>query len=461
MLPLVSIIACAEPAPPAVVPPLDKWRVEPESQRAGDPAAGLAALLERDSVGCGIPETVMNALPGDFYGGIAGSSAQLPGRTGAGADLPYYLNRVSRDAGYDSLVPNCLLCHASEWNGEVVVGLGATTIDYTDDFGPTARTAASYASFLTSDPNEQAELRKWAERIEAIAPYIQLESIGVNAADSLATALFAHRRADTLEWSETLLLDPPPTHAVPVDVPPWWRMGKKNAMFYTAGGRGDHARIMMSASALCTDSVEQAAAIDAWFGDVRAFIGSLEPPAWPFALDTALAERGRGVFESTCSECHGRYGDDGEYPNWVVSIDEVGTDDYLARGEAWAGGRFSDWFNRSFYGETARLEPQVGYVAPPLDGVWASAPYLHNGSVPSIAALLESPVRPTYWRRTFDSTDYDPATLGWRYETLDGKANDPAVYDTTQLGYSNRGHTFGDALTADERFAVLEFLKTL
>jgi hypothetical protein len=40
----------------------------------------------------------------------------------------------------------------------------------------------------------------------------------------------------------------------------------------------------------------------------------------------------------------------------------------------------------------------LGYVAPPLDGVWATAPYLHNGSVPTLAALLDTRNRPTYWR---------------------------------------------------------------
>ena len=64
----------------------------------------------------------------------------------------------------------------------------------------------------------------------------------------------------------------PPAQVVPVDVPPWWGMAKKTAMFYSAAGRGDHARTMMAASLLCTDSVAEAQAIDAAFVDVRAWI---------------------------------------------------------------------------------------------------------------------------------------------------------------------------------------------
>jgi hypothetical protein len=107
-------------------------------------------------------------------------------------------------------------------------------------------------------------------------------------------------------------------------------------------------------------------------------------------------------------------------------------------------------------------------VAPPLDGIWATAPFLHNGSVPTIAALLDSTTRPTYWTRTFDSRAYDGAGVGWIYSAVDhGKSGetDPAakaaLYDTTLPGYSNAGHTFGDALSADDRSAVIEYLKTL
>ena len=116
----------------------------------------------------------------------------------------------------------------------------------------------------------------------------------------------------------------------------------------------------------------------------------------------------------------------------------------------------------------ARLAPQYGYMAPPLDGVWASAPYFHNGAVPTVAGVLDSGSRPKYLTRSFDSTAYDPAALGWQHSALDhGHAGEPdaakrrQIYDTTQFGHANTGHVFGDALTADQRAAVIEYLKTL
>lgn len=214
--------------------------------------------------------------------------------------------------------------------------------------------------------------------------------------------------------------------------------------------------------------MEESRAIDAYFTDVRSWITSLAPPAYPFPIDRALADRGHGVFDATCSRCHGTYGDGGAYPNRLLSTEEIGTDPVLASGSAQFAAPFVGWFKDSFFGEIARLEPQQGYVAPPLDGIWATAPYLHNGSVPTVAALLDSSQRPTYWTRSFDSTKYDPAALGWLFDAVDhGKEGETdlktknALYDTTRLGYSNAGHTYGDGLSAEDRAAVIEYLKTL
>ena len=63
-----------------------------------------------------------------------------------------------------------------------------------------------------------------------------------------------------------------------------------------------------------------------------------------------------------------------------------------------------DWYNRSWFSKgdhPAKLVPFNGYIAPPLDGVWITAPYFHNGSVPTIEAVLNSKFRPTYWTRDF------------------------------------------------------------
>jgi mono/diheme cytochrome c family protein len=347
---------------------------------------------------------------------------------------------------------NCLTCHARHINGKIVVGLGAADGDFTAN----QATEIDAVGQLIDDPTEHAEWQRFDDRIDAIAPYTQTAVAGVNPADNLTAALMAHRDPATLAWSDTAMLPLPPTTVVPVDVPPWWRMSKKHAMFYTAAGRGDHARIEMAAALLCTDSVTEAQAIDAAFVDVRAWIETLAPPAWPYPIDAALAARGKPIFEATCSGCHGTYGDGGVYPNEVVPTADVGTDPLLADGASQFGSDDVQWFASSFWGETSRLDPQPGYIAPPLDGIWATAPFFHNGSVPTIEAVLDSSKRPAHWTRSFDSTDYDQAAVGWKFTATTG-----AGYDTTLPGYGNGGHTFGDGLSADDRAAVIEYLKTL
>lgn len=429
-------------------------------QRDGNAEAGWRALIENGYVGCGIPKSAY-----DQVFAPAPSSLRLD-RGGLNATLPYNYNAFTTTGGVDVVAPNCLQCHAESLNGQLVIGLGSHTANYTQDIA----SVAVLAGGIIHDPVERVEYEKLRDRLQAIAPYVVTRTIGVNPADNLAAVLFAHRDNDTLAWSNDWILPPPPQVVVPVDVPPWWRMQKKHAMFYDGAGRGDHARIMMTASTLCIDTVDEARAIDAYFPDVRAYLLSITPPAWPDAIDQPRAAAGKVVFERACASCHGTYGApaDEEYPNLVVSLDEVGTDPVLASGAAQFAGDYVRWFNRSFFGELSFLAPAPGYVAPPLDGIWATAPFLHNGSVPTLAALLESSTRPTYFTRSFSTSDYDEAALGWRFTpqaTGQDAESDPdrraRIYDTTQLGYGNGGHTFGDALGTEERTALLEYLKTL
>lgn len=203
----------------------------------------------------------------------------------------------------------------------------------------------------------------------------------------------------------------------------------------------------------------QAAQIDAHAPDLLAWIETLEPPAYPRPIDEPLAAQGKAVFEQTCAGCHGTYGETETYPNLWLPADVVGTDPEYARFFAEQEG-FIGWFNDSWYSTGGTyVDTGVGYVAPPLDGIWASAPYLHNGSVPTLAALLDSKTRPVRWRRDYGSSAYDFEALGWPVESREDDGTD--IYNTTAFGFSASGHVYGDGLSGEERRAVLEYLKTL
>ena len=101
------------------------------------------------------------------------------------------------------------------------------------------------------------------------------------------------------------------------------------------------------------------------------------------------------------------------------------------------------------------------YKARPLNGVWASAPFLHNGSVPNLYELLlpASERSQTFY---IGSWEYDPKTVGYVTDNENG-----FLFDTRLKGNSNAGHEYAtgaygeSALTANERRALLEYLKTL
>ena len=197
------------------------------------------------------------------------------------------------------------------------------------------------------------------------------------------------------------------------------------------------------------------------------YILSLTAPVWDLApLDTEAAARGAAVFEGRCAGCHGATcGEDGgAYASPVIPLAEIGTDP--VRAEAFTDTEQA-WINASWYGQAHPVDNTDGYLAPVLAGVWATAPYFHNGSVPDLRGVLDSAKRPTRWRRTGAAEDdYDTEHVGWRYTAVDtpvgqGDIDTRRVYDTTVPGLGNCGHTFGDALSEEERADLLEFLKTL
>ena len=80
------------------------------------------------------------------------------------------------------------------------------------------------------------------------------------------------------------------------------------------------------------NSLEELKALEPTFRDIQAYLKSLKPPKYPFAIDATKAARGRTSSPRTAAECHGTYGPDGEYPNKIVHLDVIGTDPRVRRG---------------------------------------------------------------------------------------------------------------------------------
>ena len=429
--------------------------INPSKQRTGNAAVGYTYLTTGDYLKSGIPYSL-------FFMGAGKDTNNFLNRTGNNKNLAHDFTAIKAPNGELIVAPNCLQCHAQVFDGKLIVGLGNSLTDYTINRQGTALFAEKFLKNLSGDNAKKYEAAKnFITAIKAIAPSLVTTTKGVNLADALAALLVSHRNPQTLEWSDKNLLDLP-TEIIPTDVPAWWLLKKKNAMFYNGFGRGDFGRFLMASNLLTVTDTAEAKEVDSHFNDVLAFINSIQPPKFPKTIDAAMASEGKGIFMATCKKCHGTYGEDGSYPNLLIPESIIKTDSALYTSN-YSNPQFVNWFNQSWFtsgDHPAKLVPYRGYIAPPLDGIWITAPYLHNGSVPNLEAVLNSKKRPKYWKRNFTQPSYNYDIPGYNYETKDVPGNNE-VYNTTQKGFSNEGHYFGDKLSDAQRRSVIEYLKTL
>ncbi|MNP36902.1 hypothetical protein D3C76_1303210 [compost metagenome] len=100
------------------------------------------------------------------------------------------------------------------------------------------------------------------------------------------------------------------------------------------------------------------------------------------------------------------------------------------------------------------------YSNTPTDGVWLRAPYLHNGSVPTLWDLLQPPEqRPQVFYTGSDI--YDQEKVGFITRGAQMKASADFKYDTRLEGNHNGGHLYGTQLSDVDKRALIEFMKTL
>jgi hypothetical protein len=140
----------------------------------------------------------------------------------------------------------------------------------------------------------------------------------------------------------------------------------------------------------------------------------------------------------------------------------VKTDDQraLAFGDGAAAALNNFGERRQLWKRTAfRPAANGAYLAGPLDGIWARAPYLHNGSVPTLFDLL-SPEGDRPARFCRGNPRYDRAKLGFVSDLNPEGDCDQALfrYETTAKGNSNKGHAFTFDKVAD-REALIAYLK--
>lgn len=366
----------------------------------------------------------------------------LPGREGTGAPLQY-----ADENG--KWATNCFICHGGKVAGKVIPGL------------PNSHVAL--ATLFHEIHQTKTLLGQKVGQTEVGSLIIPLgNSNGTTNAIIFGVLLAAFRDHD---------LNFHPEHPVPKmihndhDAPPWWHY-KHKKFLYADGFAGKGHRALMQFMMTPENNAKFFYDNEEDFKYVEKWIAAVEPPKYPFEIDSGLAAKGEKIFNANCSECHGTYGDQASWPGKIVPIEEVGTDRArLDSLKPWMRTWYKDsWFGQ--YGDKDVVADPGGYVAQPLDGIWATAPYLHNGSVPTLWHLFHADARPVVWKRTEDG--YDRQKVGLEIEEFDALPADVkrikekrTYFDSRILGKGKDGHTFPEALSEDEKTAVIEYLKTL
>ncbi len=441
------------------------YRVIPQKQLSGgDPQKGYEYLIYGDYMGTGIPyQTFKKVLNKQLKRLVGDDDGKVLDRTGINEDIPFSHTAFTSPSGAKVVNGNCFSCHASHFNGEVVLGMGNTFANYRHNFKlPMLAMNTLMRIKYDKDSPEWQSYEPSLPIVKALSSRTSSPNIGMNPAARTAEVSGLLRNPEDL----TIVDEPVDTFEmaplnIATDVPPLWHVKKKEALYYTALGRGDFTKLLMQITLAGITDTTHARDVQQNFIDVLAWINELEPPKYPYDIDTKLAAKGKTIFNNECKKCHGTYGDNPTYPNKVVPLHEIQTDPAYARATMMS--HFVDWYNQSWYATSepqSEVKPSEGYIAPPLDGIWATAPYLHNGSIPTLEDLLNSKQRPLYWQRSGEYEDYDFQRVGWNYKRKNNGGG-KWTYNTTEWGSSNTGHYFGDELSDKERTAVIEYLKTL
>lgn len=238
------------------------------------------------------------------------------------------------------------------------------------------------------------------------------------------------------------------------DMTPLWSLGLRDGRALHWDGLNPSLDEVLISSAIGNGASAKSVDRDS-LEKVGRWVRGLEPPRFPFGIDEVLAARGEPIFTQACASCHA---DGGARTGTVIAVEEVGTDRH--RLDAWNAAS-AEAFNAVAAGrpwQFRRFRTTGGYVAMPLAGVWLNAPYLHNGSVPSLADLLQPEERrPVRFHRGYDV--YDPIAVGFVSRGAAAE-HEGELYDTSLPGNARAGHAYGTTLAPEEKAALLEYLKT-
>ena len=458
---------------------------------------------------------------GQFY--TAGNAPSPPGRQAGKAPGAGLGNSLYTRNGAMLANGNCFNCHAGIVNGQVVAGLGNAHINQPFAYQNLAQIVDQSEQLMAmmGTDAERKELADMLDFFNGVAANFKFaktrgENFGPYPVWRMGANLIDPERQGMLVGDQKTELSElfTSTELPPVEPMAWWLMKYKQTDYWYADANPfDAAHFSGNFTTPHPEVNENRAEHVQTVAKGLAFARETTAPPYPRSLNVNLVQTGADLFHGrikpqhssgfkTCSNCHGSYDKKHSHPDlsipggWNVSYNhskqlrDVKTDAaYNATLQKFRP--IADHINKMEVYYTAKGTPELtprvgvpnksGYVAPPLVGVWATAPYFHNGSVPNIEAVLNSALRPAIWSRNCeDPHAYDLEHVGLKFKPLTEAEFDQnatiakqasylskaaidhqSIYDTRGFGRGNQGHTFGDHLTIHERTSIIEFLKSL
>ena len=422
----------------------------------------------------GVPYWIWRALPIMF-------ADKLPNRPGSGWEkLGFIYESKDRDrpvgtthtgGQIDVVGLNCATCHAGTWREasggrrQLVVGMPSHEMDL-----------QGYLRFLAACANDS---RFTADQLIAAIEKIN-PNFGVF--DQLAYRLLVVRRTkngildgardnawfdrrppqgpgrvDTFNPYKVMFgFDMSRDDSVgTVDLPSLWNQRPRRGLWLHWDGNNDLVEERNKSAAIGAGATPQSLDVAA-LGRIEEWIMDLKAPAFPSnRIDAARAERGKIVYAAECASCHD-FG--AKQTGQVTRLADVGTDPERVRSFTSELAAKMNTLGEGYPWRFSHFRKTEGYANMPLDGLWLRAPYLHNGSVPSLRALLFPETRPAQFYRAYDV--YDFTDVGFVSSGPDAQ-REGVLFDTTQKGNGNAGHVYGQQLPPDQKEDLLEYLKTL
>jgi hypothetical protein len=410
-----------------------------------------------------------------------------------------------------ALTFSCASCHAGDLFGKKIIGL-TNRFPRANEFFLNGRAATRFVSpemfqFATqSSPNETAmyrRLRENAQFIDGRMPLVRgldtsLAHVALSLARRAADSTAGKDPASQRKPRDTLLRHQPADSKPAV----WWNVKYKNKWLLdgsVVAGNPIFTNILWNEIGRGTDLDELSQWLtenDSVVRDLTAVVFSAQAPEFLDFFSEAhfnleVVQRGQQLFSENCSFCHGNYikgyqrADTSgmskrellktirvEYHSNTPVVN-VGTDPLRAQGMI----SLAEPLNRLEISKSNGIvvKVQQGYVPPPLVGIWARWPYLHNNSIPNLCALLTPAAqRPVQWdvgEARSKTTDFDASCNGYplgEKAPQSWKANRWGFFDTRRKGLSNQGHDEGiitkngrEKFTSEDKAALIQYLQTL